>query len=568
MRGGIRIGAHRRRRPWRACDGRRRQARVPLAVAAALAAACTLITPAGANPYTGAGSLGVLSPGAGLDAALPPPGPGPAGCVPLGTAQLPPGPPPDPSTLGIDAFPVAARQDALPARVDLRTATTSFSRFWEFALADRALYTRRRASAEPWRTVPLPACLQGRLVGISVDDDELTAIDDNGWLYTMDNVAHAPIVWNWTSSFGAPLWLDRGQRMPADHGDWSLSVHSPQVQRTFTDTAGHQQFIGNAKCTMVTVLVGDGSRIVYLDPWLPNDHSYEIGTPLGGRFQAQSMSTAASVTFVMNRYGDMFTRLFDFDISGADTLFFQYSWQDQSDRREPASQFDAALDPSVARIQLPAPSWVRQPKIPGTVTSAISIHATGGAGSDARELRVEGVGADGRTGFWHKMLADDAWSFTPTGLPLHGEDVANSPRDRSHDTLAPPSPYDFSAALPDRGEAGGYRLDVTAFEWASSERTATVTAPDGTRFPVELHTIDGMRMTPRGEGLDAVPRAMTGAIGLTQEAWDGLDGQPPAVQTFARSWLDGHRRAPVSLTVTDTTMAIDRASGTGSIPGG
>ncbi|WP_233266819.1 hypothetical protein [Tomitella fengzijianii] len=549
--------------------GTRPRARWTAAAAAAMLLAALAAVPAVADDaYTGAGSLGVLAPGAAPGAGPSgPSGSGPAGCVPVGTAQLSPGPPPNPSHLGIDAFAVAPNQDALPARVDLRTATTSFSRFWEFALVDRVLFTRPHGSAEPWRTVPLPGCLVGRLVGISVDDDELTAIDDNGWLYTMDNAAHPPILWNWTSSFGAPLWMDRGQRMPGGHGDWALSVHAPQVQRTYTDTAGHQQFVGSAKCTMVTVLVGDGSRIVYLDPWLPNDYSYEIGSPLGGRFQAESMSTAASVTFVMNRYGDMYTRLFDFDISGADTVFFKYSWQDQSGKLPPADQFAAALDPRVARIQLPAPEWVQQPKVPGTITSTISIHATGAPGSDARELRVEGVDAHGRTGFWHKMLADDAWAFTPTGAALTGDPVENSPQDRSLDTLAPPAPYDYTVPLPDRGAARGYRLEVAEFAWATSERTATVIAPDGTRFPVELHTVDGMRMTPRGPGLDSVPRAMSGAIGLTQDLWDTRDAQSPAVRTFADAWLGGQRRAPIDLTVTDTTMAITRSEGPGLLAG-
>ncbi|WP_051461541.1 hypothetical protein [Tomitella biformata] len=200
-------------------------------------------------------------------------------------------------------------------------------------------------------------------------------------------------------------------------------MHSPQEQRTFTDTAGHQQFVGNAKCTMTVVLVDDGSRIVYLDPWLPNDHSYEIGAPLGGRFQAQSLSAAASTTFVMNEYGDMYTRLFDFDIAGADTLFFQYSWADQSGLRAPDNQFSGLLESGIAKIQLPAPSWEHQPKIPGEITSQISIEPTG-AGSDARELHVEGR-QDGQNGYWHKMIRDDAWSFTGRGR--HRDDDGNPP---------------------------------------------------------------------------------------------------------------------------------------------
>ena len=67
-------------------------------------------------------------------------------------------------------------------------------------------------------------------------------------------------------------------------------------------------------------------------PVAANDDSYEIGGPLGGRFQADSLSAAGSTTFVMNKYGDMYTRTFDFDSSGSDSIFFRYSWEDQSDK--------------------------------------------------------------------------------------------------------------------------------------------------------------------------------------------------------------------------------------------
>jgi hypothetical protein len=110
--------------------------------------------------------------------------------------------------------------------------------------------------------------------------------------------------------------------------------------------------------TMLPALTGDGSRITYADPWLPNDDSYEIGGPLGGRFQAESLSAAGSTTFVMNKYGDMYTRTFDFDSSGPDSIFFRYSWDDQSDKPSAPNLVVETLDRSTAAIQLPAPDWV------------------------------------------------------------------------------------------------------------------------------------------------------------------------------------------------------------------
>ncbi|QIS08247.1 hypothetical protein [Nocardia arthritidis] len=506
---------------------------------------------------------------------------GPAGCVPFGTAQLPPGLPSFGGHEGLADMPVFTG-DA-PRSVELRTQRTQFNNYWDFALVGDELLTRPRGGAEPWRTVALPECLRGRLTGISMDDDELAAVDDAGWLYTMDNTTQAPLFWNWTSAFGAPLWTGTGKRMPnSAPGTWALSVASPFNNQTYTDVAGRIHYSGWAKMTMVPALTGDGSRITYADPWLPDDNSYEIGGPLGGRFRAVALSAAGSTTFVMNRYGDMYTRNFDFDSSGSDSVFFRYSWDDQSDKPTAPNAALELLSPSYAAIQLPAPDWVRQPKIPGTVTAAISVHSTG-IGPDKRELRVAGSSA-GRTGFWHKNLDDPAWAFTPTDAPLDGSAIDNTPEDRSADTLAAPAPWNLTASLPvrdtpidgqrlidsvvpysiidprifdrvDPARPSGYRLAVAHFDPAATTRAATVLAPDGARIPVLLHTADGLRATPRAPGLDAEPRHLVGALEIDRATFDSRDADP-AVAEFVRNWMNGKRIMPLSLSATDRDLIV------------
>ncbi|MGW0172365.1 hypothetical protein ACWDUM_00825 [Rhodococcus sp. NPDC003322] len=503
----------------------------------------------------------------------------PAGCVPFGTAQLPPGVPSGGGRLGLTALPTYPGTDA-PENVELRTATTQFNRFWEFALVGHALLARPRATAEPWRFAPMPECLRDRLVGISVDDDELIAVDESGWIYTMDNVSQDPVAWNWTSAWGAPLWLASGRQLPDDRPNgWALSVSSPWDNQTYTDIAGRIHYVGLGKMTMVPALTGDGSRITYADPWLPNDDSYEIGSPLGGRFRASSLSAAGSTTFVMNSYGDMYTRTFDFDSSGSDSIFFRYSWDDQSGKPTAPNLVVETLDRSTAAIQLPAPDWVHQPKIPGEITSAISVHSTG-PGPGRRELRVEG--SRGReAGFWHKDLDSPAWEFTPTGAGRLGIPVQNPAEDRSDRTLAPPAPWNFTADLPSRdalidaqvlidigfpytvvdpralealgshAAPSGYRLEVTAFDPAATTRDATVVAPDGSRIPVLMHTADGLRMTPRGPGLDNDPRHLVGAIAIPEGS-----AATPARDAFVRDWMRGKKIAPITLSATDRDMVI------------
>ncbi|MFE3293052.1 hypothetical protein [Rhodococcus sp. NPDC059234] len=514
------------------------------------------------------------------------PAPGPAGCVPFGTAQLPPGAPSGGGRAGLTNLPVFTGA-AAPSSVEVRTPTTQFNRFWDFALVGHDLLARPRevaGTAEPWRYVPMPECMRGRLVGISLDDDELVAIDDSGWMYTMDNASQFPLLWNWTSAWGAPLWAGPGRQLPGERPNgWALSVSSPWDNQTYTDIAGRIHFVGFGKMTMLPALTGDGSRITYADPWLPNDDSYEIGGPLGGRFRAESLSAAGSTTFVMNRYGDMYTRTFDFDSSGSDSIFFRYSWDDQSGKPTAPNLVVETLDRSTAAIQLPAPDWVHQPKVPGEITSAISVHSLG-PGPNRRELRVEGR-RDGESGFWHKDLEGGAWEFTPTGAARLGTPVENAPTDRSADTLAPPAPWHLSTTLPARDGAidgqtlidigfpytvvdprlldaigqqahpSGYRLRVDHFDPAATSRTATVTAPDGTDIPVVLHTADGLRMTARGPGLDADPRHLVGAIEIPSEAY-AARGSTPALDAFVRDWMRGKHIAAITLSATDHDLVV------------
>ena len=511
----------------------------------------------------------------------------PASCVPFGTAQLPPGTPATGARDGLATMPVFTGADA-PASIELRTQTTQFNGFWDFALVDGALLTRPRASTgantEPWRYAPLPECLRGVLVGISVDDDELIAVDGDGWIYTMDNVAHAPLLWNWTSAFGAPLWFGAGQRVAGQApGTWALSVSSPWDNQTYVDADGLIHHIGLGKMTMVPSLTGDGSRITYADPWLPNDDSYEIGGPLGGRFQSVALSSAGSTTFVTNEYGDMFTRSFDFDSAGSDSVFFRYSWDSQDGKPTAPNLFAEYLNRDYAAIRLPAQDWVRQPKILGEITSAISVHSTG-VGPGARELRVAGR-SDGSTGFWHKDLNAPVWEFTATGADLPGTPLENSSQDRSAETLAPPAPWNLSASLPARDtlvdgqflldvglpysvvdprlldqaglQAGpsGYRLSIDHFDPVATTRDATVTAPDGTRIPVIVHTADGLRFAPRGAGLDSQPRHLVGAVEIPQDAFDSR-GADPVLDAFVRDWMRDKRIVPITLSATDTDLVV------------
>jgi hypothetical protein len=374
-----------------------------------------------------------------------------------------------------------APEGLLPAKVFLRTPSESFNRLYEFATRGGRIYVRTRDGDDPWRQLPLPLCFDGRVASISLDDDELIALDTSRRVYTMDNVLKDPTAFNWTNRWGTPFWTGPGYTLPATKA-WSWSVISPLEDKNWTDPAGNRTAVGSGKVSHIWGLRRGGQRITFWDPWLPLDESYEMCGPHRGRFKAVNLSASGSFVFVIGRRGDMFTRMYDFDISGHDPVFFDYSYEDQRGKGDGAP------------IQLPAARWVEQPKIPGRITSAISIHKTG-VDAIHRILRVEGK-RHRKTGYWERDVADrrrNGWTFHRTGLPLIAKTLRNPHGDTSRRGLG-------------RSEDRRYG-DLRRFNvYCSPARIRH----DGRTLL--LHHVDGLRQQARGRGLDDVPRMQYGAV--------------------------------------------------------
>lgn len=462
------------------------------------------------------------------------PGPDqPRACVPrIGTNQIVLPLPglflPLPSIKGLSEFDDLAPAPEgleLPDRVELRDDTRGFNSYVEMVLADGSLYARPRHSASTWRKVPTPDCLDGHIVAVSVDSNMAVALDADGWIYSLDNLLSGPLLWNWTRSFGAPIWLWPGMKVPADAlapGRWAISH---RISDSFVDAKGYRHPM-TAGLVQLVSLTGGGSRIVFQDPWLPADHSYEIGGPIGGRFLSESVSASGSVTFVMGRFGDMYTRKYDLDLAGANHIPCRYTWQDQGDKPSAPNQWEERTNEAYAAISLPAEEWQHQPKVPGEVTARISISETGPAVED-RELRVEGR-RDGRTGFWHKGLSGPNWSFTPTDEPLVMSVLADADPlvDQSTVELAAPTGIDFEGSI-----GSGWTARTEDFDWAQTTHHVVLRSPSGRTYPIRMHTTDGLRLEPRGPGLDRQPRWLEGALDLTGVSAAGDDELTELIRT-------------------------------------
>jgi hypothetical protein len=435
----------------------------------------------------------------------------------------------------------AAPAGLLPARVFLRGATETYNERYAFATRGGDLYVSHAGGdALGWRAVPLPDCLAGRIASISADDDELVAIDAERRVFTMDNALKGPDRFNWSRRWGLPFWNGPGRTLPTGVLAWSWSVLSPAEDRTWADSAGNAHAVGADKVSHIWALRTGGRRLTFMDPWLASDDSYEMCGPVRSRFRSAGMSASGSTVFVVGRHGDLYTRLFDFDLSGSDAAFFHYSYDPQ--RRGDAS----------APIQLPSPAWVHQPKVPGTITSAISVEKAG-TGAIHRTLRVEGLDAHGRTGYWEKDIIETtsaAWRFHRTGLPLRGRRLDNPRRDTTRLGLGAPDDVRFA------GSAGGMRIAVEGYNPHCTPSTLKLTAA-GRSVDLVLHSVDALRGSIVSPRLDASPRAQYGNVEVPRTVLAHLAEQPAAIRAFITTMLKAQRFTNVSLVVTRSALTVD-----------
>jgi hypothetical protein len=427
---------------------------------------------------------------------------------------------------------------SLPGRLVLRTTRTTFNRRYWFALDHGRIWYRSNADVtgivQPWTELPTPACFEGQVAGISADDDELIAIDDDRRVYTMDGALGDPLLFDWTSRWGPIFWTGAGRTLPPAIA-WSWSVVSNIEDGNWTDPAGNTHPIGAGKVSHIWVLDDRGQRLTFLDPWLPDDESYQMCGPQRGRFRSIAMSASGSTVFVMGNHGDMYTRIYDFDLAGDDNLFLTYSYENQRGKAHPA-------------IQLPTWQWVHQPKIRGRIASAISIEKVG-KNLIHRTLRVEGLDRAGRTGYWQKditQLKSSAWKFHFTGLPLQGRPIVNLPRDTSDQGLGPVDGGHYLL------QAHGFTAGLEPFNGSCSPTKLKVRLPGGQRLTLLLHTTDQIRQTPRARGFDDHPRGVNGMIEAPTAV---LMSHERAVRAWVARWLSG-RFTPANLQATTTTLVF------------
>jgi hypothetical protein len=417
----------------------------------------------------------------------------------------------------------------LPERVLLRVprgpAPQAFNRGHDYALLDGDLFARsRRRGSTPagaWRRVVVPACFAGRIRELDTDRDWLVVVAADRRVFATSHADRGPSALDWTMRWGPILGFGEGVLLPRDTAAWSLSSTAGTYR--FRDASGGLRRTAGAG-TLYEVREG-GRRITYDDPWLPTDGSYELCAPEQGRARVAGIAAAGATVMAIGPHGELWTRSYDFDLSGANTLLLQYGYGSRT--------------PWTA-IRLPLPGWRRQPAIGRPVTDAITVAITG-TDEPQRLLRVEGRDARGRVGVWQKALDGERWRWVRTGGRLHGRPLPQAAADAP---LGAPDVRSY------RGAAGAVRLEVPDMSVACSPATLRVRAPSGQAIDLRLHLAEAIRQATRGPGLDATPRGYVGEIEVPVAVSDRRGALDPALRAFLDGPLGGRRwnAAPVLAT--------------------
>jgi len=325
----------------------------------------------------------------------------------------------------------SSEPDNLPDMVKIKTPAQTFNRYYYFALKDGRIFYRpntettgKNGDWKPFLKTGLPDNkkienypVPSGIIAIHADADELVALSDEGrfyWLRLEKGSSWQRKVWNhlWGWPEAEALFL-RGRA--AHPRVWAIGRRNKDVLY-HEDIDGNQHHYGTMGITTLYVLTANGREICFTDSGLPADFSHTITLPDRGKYLAESMSVSASTIFVINAEGKMYTRLVDFDTIGSDPMFFKYSYY-----REKRQESGKDWDSNFTVWSLPAEDWRKQPDIKldgqARISSLITI-LQNGHGNAARELRVAGKNAAGRTGYFHKMIFDDRWRFTEYPLTI------------------------------------------------------------------------------------------------------------------------------------------------------
>ena len=402
----------------------------------------------------------------------------------------------------------------LPDTVYIKTATQTFNKDYQFCLVDGKIYYKGRTEEKgpaDWELLEtgLPYSkidrfkTPKRVVALAGDVDSILAMDQDGKVYEYyfeRTTIRRHITWYHVMGFPTKGQLALN-RTTGNSRAWTAGTRRSEVL-WYEDIFGNQHHYGSMGIETYYMLNDAGDTIRFTDSGLPADLSRSMLLPERGAFITRNISASGSTVFVINDAGEMYTRLVDFDTRGGDPMFFLYTYKNEKQPYD-GTQYITNFN----EWGLPNEDWAKQPEIPLSGKARITRHITilqTGRGNDARELRVGGISADGKTGFYCKDLKDTEWQFKEMPMEFAEESFLDTTLDRA--SLRRPKQeiaYNGSITLP-----GSAPLDLAIPNFVMSEGECTLQfAMGGETASVTMHPVEiwsyMYRLDP---GLDGTPK--------------------------------------------------------------
>jgi hypothetical protein len=427
-----------------------------------------------------------------------------------------------------------------------------------FGLNEGNICFKSRIPSAPWHELEVLPEMKGDISELSLDGTRLAARSRKGNIFVMKKALEEPKHFRWTAGWGLPFGLGEGLTLPEDVKLWDFSYLSPRLDRSYVDSVGQNHFIGFGVTSLFAVR-GDARTITYFDPWLPIDTSYEVCGPHRGRLRLAAFSASGSTMMAMDKYGNIFVRRYDFDIAGADTIVFDYTYE----KKNAHFGFLAFF---LSERKLPVPEWEPLPKIQGRITNKISIEKVG-KGAKVRYLRVEGI-KDGRSGYYEAKYdfverSPDLcpvdwpveWKFFPTDLPLEGKFIKKSALKYGGLDLGSSRDQQFIFDLHDENMTA--HLELVDFNLKCSPAVLRVSFDsEDDSMDLILHVTEKLRICRRDEDADDDPLYQNGMLEIPKSLMENFEQLSSRKQDFITRYLDKDRFSKVRLSIREDRINL------------
>lgn len=421
-----------------------------------------------------------------------------------------------------------------------------------------------------------------RIVEIQVANEIIFARASNDDIYMYNPCLPYRHQVKWRKKNG--FYDERELRHSPGSRDWAAGISvqlKPHKRRglefvnTWTDVDSYSGSDNYRIAQGITPTIGslraDGKAIELWDSGLPCDRHRRFLTPQKGGFVALKLAQAATYWVVLGYGTDgklaLYGRPLNYEGIGS-CIGMEHSCEPPVNNQQGPPGLVHDLGDAIR--PLPGKGWqkIELPNLVGAaaITDLMSAHCTG-EGEVTREVRLEGVNAQGEPGVYRKGLDEEDWNFTPsTKAALKGRILPSFIPPRAQEKVS----QDFENMTTLTGlEKAEIRnvslLDFHPFQTQSEPSILRFTLESGAVVDVTFRTSDAWSPFGREDFEDealccgaGVPKILVGTLELPEEI---ITSESAELRAFAEAMLPYNRIGNLFEVIADMDKAEVYTSG-------